>query len=75
MFAICTRYEEAEELRTLPPGPYLCADCAEKDRAATLKEMINTAKGRYGAKPGFFVQLVVVSGILQWRYQLQLPLF
>ena len=70
-FAVCTRYEEIEGLIRLPAGTYLCADCTEENWRETLEQLMDTAEARYHGRPAFSLQLVVVSGILQWTYQLQ----
>ena len=36
--------------------------------------LMRTARQAYGAEPEFTVQLIVVSGILQWNYQAQVYL-
>lgn len=35
---------------------------------------MDKAKTEYGVNPKFTVQLIVVSGVLQWNYQIQIPL-
>lgn len=72
MFAVCTRYAETEGLLYLPAGNYLCADCTEEDRERVWNALVETAKREYGIEPEFGLQMIVVSGILQWQYQLQL---
>lgn len=71
LFALCTRYVNIEGLKVLPKGKYLCAGCTEKDREQTLHDLICTARTQYGAEPAFTVQIIVVSGILQWNYEAQ----
>ena len=71
LFAVCTRYADTDGLKILPKGKYLCADCTEENRERTLSELLHTAQKNYGAEPKFTVQLIVVSGILQWNYELQ----
>ena len=71
-FAACIRYVEIDGLKTLPKGKYLCADCTEENREQILRELIHTAQTKYGADPKFTVQLIVVSGILQWNYEVQI---
>ena len=70
-FAVCTRYSEADGLRTLPAGVYLCADCTEESLSETLDKLLQTVKTEYHVNPDFSLQFVVISGILQWKYQLQ----
>lgn len=74
LFAVCTGYTDTEGLKVLPKGKYLCANCTEENRERTLGELIQTAGTKYGTEPGFTVQLVVVSGILQWTYEVQIPI-
>lgn len=71
LFAVCVRYTEVEGIKVLPEGKYLCAGCTEENRQEVLDELIRKAKAEYGTDPAFTVQLVVVSGILQWNYEVQ----
>lgn len=74
LFAVCTRYAEIDGLRVLPRGKYLCADCAEENRKSTLDELLEKARAEYHVTPPFTVQMVVISGVLHWNYQIQIPL-
>ncbi len=71
LFAICIRYVEIDGLKRLPRGKYLCADCTEENREQVLSEVMRIARTKYGVEPTFTVQLIVVSGILQWNYEVQ----
>lgn len=71
LFAVCVRYTEVEGIKVLPEGKYLCANCTEENRQDVLDELIRKAKAEYGTDPAFTVQLVVVSGILLWNYEVQ----
>ena len=71
LFAVCTRYAEIEGLKVLPKGKYLCADCTEQNRDQVLSEVMGIAQTKYGVKPAFTVQVIVVSGILHWNYEVQ----
>lgn len=71
LFAVCTRYVDIDGLKVLPKGKYLCANCTEENREQKLCELIRTAQTKYGIEPTFTVQLVIVSGILQWNYEVQ----
>lgn len=71
LFAVCIRYVNIDGLKVLPKGKYLCADCTQENREQVLSEVMRTAKIKYGAEPSFTVQLIVVSGILQWNYEVQ----
>ena len=74
LFAVCTQYEPIPGLQVLPKGTYLCAHCTEESREETLRQLLHLAKTEYGAEPAFTVQLIVVSGILQWNYEVQVYL-
>ena len=74
LFALCTRYAPIVGLKVLPAGTYLCANCTEETRRQTLDTLMQQARTAYGADPGFTVQLIVVSGILQWNYEGQVYL-
>ena len=37
-------------------------------------QLTDTAKTEYGAHPEFSIQLIVVSGILHWDYEIQILL-
>ena len=71
LFALCVRHGETDGLKRLPEGKYLCAGCTKADRESTLEELMDKARTEYGASPQFTVQLIVVSGILQWTYEAQ----
>lgn len=71
LFAVCIHHTDIDGLSILPKGKYLCANCTEENRKNTLDKLIYKAKTEYGAEPTFMVQIVVVSGILQWNYELQ----
>lgn len=71
LFAVCIRYPDEEGLTILPAGKYVCANCTEEERETVLQELKTTAAREYGIEADAVVQIVVVSGILQWSYQLQ----
>lgn len=74
LFAICSRWAENDALKILPAGKYLCLDCTEENRKVQLQELLHTAKERYQINPNFSVQMIVISGVLKWKYQLQVPI-
>lgn len=74
LFAVCTRYAEIDGLRRLPQGNYLCAGCTEENRDQILQEVLCLARAKSGAEPEFIVQIIVVSGILHWNYEIQVYL-
>ena len=74
MFAVCTSYTDIKGLKILPRGNYLCADCTEENRMQILNDIIKEASARYNVVPKFTLQIIVISGILQWNYQIQIYL-
>lgn len=71
MFAQCLQYADCPGLKVLPAGTYLCADCTEENRASVLEALNSRARELSGSQPEFAVQIVVISGILQWNYRIQ----
>lgn len=71
LFAVCMDYVNIDGIKVLPKGKYLCANCTEENREQTLRQLIHIAQTEYGVEPRFTVQLIVVSGILQWNYEAQ----
>lgn len=72
LFAVCTRFKETDGIKILPQGSYLCADCTEENRGQVIKMLSERAKNDYRTSPDFTVELIVLSGILQWNYQAQI---
>lgn len=72
LFAICTRFTKINGIKILPQGNYLCADCTEENRGQVIKKLFEKAEKEYGVTPGFTIELIVLSGILQWNYQAQI---
>lgn len=72
LFAVCIRCADIGGLKTLPSGRYLCADCTEENRTEKTKELLRLAEREYNATPEFTVHKIIVSGILQWNYQIQI---
>lgn len=74
LFAVCIRYVEIDGLKRLPEGNYLCTDCTEENRERKLHELLQIANDEHHVQSGFTVQQIVLSGILQWNYQVQVYL-
>lgn len=74
LFAVCSKYPSTEGLTILSAGDYLCANCTEEDRAQVLAELLQKASAEYGVCPEAILHSVVVTGVLQWDYQIQLLL-
>lgn len=71
MFAVCSRYAEIDGLKILPAGKYLCVDCDEENRKIRLAELMQLAKEDYHIEPKFSIQMIIISGVLKWKYQIQ----
>lgn len=74
LFAVCIRHRDVDGLKVLPAGKYLCADCKEEERESVLLTLKKTALKIYNIEPAFSIQMIVLSGLLQWNYQIQIPL-
>ncbi len=81
LFAVCTRFAPTAGLRTLPAGRYLCTECSEQEipaarRAlrARAQELAKTASAQAAGAPAWEVRMVVLTGILLWKYELQIYL-
>ena len=72
MFAVCSQYPEDARLRELPAGTYLCGECTEADRDQVLEKMLEKVERQTRKKPEYVLQMVMINGILQWKYQLQI---
>ena len=71
LFAVCTRHVDINGLKVLPKGKYICANCTEENREQILQELMQIARTKYAVEPTFIIQLIVVSGILHWNYEVQ----
>lgn len=74
LFALCSRFPDEEGLELLPKGRYLCSACSEENREQATARLMERARREQGREPAFALQLVVISGILRWSYQIQIPL-
>lgn len=73
LFAVCLKYPvDDDSLIVLPAGVYLCGNCTEDNREVALEKMLLDAESDYGIVPQFIVQDIIVTGILQWSYEIQL---
>lgn len=72
MFAICTKHLPVRGIKRLPAGRYLCADCTEQTCDAVMAELTEAALREYRVAPRFVVKMIVLSGVLQWNYQIQI---
>lgn len=72
LFAVCKKYSQTENLIELPKGKYLCAECTEDNYNEAMQKLIDTSKLQYTAEPKFIIRLIVLTGILQWGYEIQI---
>lgn len=72
LFAVCNKYTQTEGLILLPKGKYFCAECTENNSHDALQSLLDTAKRQYSAEPKFIIRLIVLTGILQWKYEIQI---
>lgn len=70
LFAICDKFIDRNDIKILPSGDYICINCTEYTR----EEAIERVKREFGITPGFVVSIVIITGILQWEYQVQILL-
>lgn len=73
MFAVCTEYADTEGLIRLPGGEWLCAECTDVTFPSAAAALRAEAERR-GCTPPYTVRMVALTGILQWKYELQLPI-
>ena len=74
MFAVCTKYVPRQDLRILPAGTYLCADRTQQESETAMRALLAEAKGRGCPPPPFTVSIIVLAGVAQWGYRLEVPL-
>ena len=47
----------------------------EDEREKTLARLKETAEEEYGDIPSFSAEIIIISGILHWNYEIEVPLF
>ena len=72
LFAVCTRFCQTEGLVVLPQGRYLCAECTDKTYDSVLKLLFQEAEQRFSVRPALTLRIIVLTGILQWKYEAQI---
>lgn len=72
MFAVCLHYPSLEGLTILPAGNYLCANCTEENKERVIQKLLQQAQTEFAVHPDVVLQFVVITGILQWNYQIQI---
>ena len=73
MFAVCTRRPEDATVRILPEGQYLCARCTQAQHRATVNMLKKYARETFSVSPDCILSIVVLTGILQWDYEIRIP--
>lgn len=71
LFAVCVQYADADGIKHLPAGNYLTKGCSEENREETIQNLLCIAREEYRTEPPFYAQLIIISGILQWNYEIQ----
>lgn len=72
LFALCKQYVNIQGLKKLPAGTYLCIYCTEEEKEVVTNNLVKKVKEQYEIEPQFIVEVIVVSGILNWKYEIQL---
>lgn len=72
MFAVCIKHDGGKDLFTLPGGKYLCAECSDKTYESVLGKLLDVAKKEYNAKTPYVIRMIKLTGILQWKYEIQI---
>ena len=72
LFALCIDYKKIDGMKILPAGKYLSLSSSEDEREDSIKKLKEIAEKEYGVKPSFILQLIIISGILNWNYEIQL---
>lgn len=72
LFAVCSKYPSLEGLTVLSEGEYLCANCTEDNKEVVLRNLLERAETEYSVRPDVVIHDIVVTGVLQWEYQIQL---
>ena len=75
MFAVCIKYCAHPSVQFLEAGDYLCRTCAESDRDEAVLDLWCAAELQCHTKSSFAVLNVQFTGLFQWRYEIQVPLF
>lgn len=73
MFAVCTRRPEDAAVHILPEGQYLCVRCTQAQHRATVNMLKKYAQETFSVSPDCILSIVVLTGILQWDYEIRIP--
>lgn len=74
IFAVCEQSAKWDQLFCLPAANYLCAQCDAESRDDCRRLLEREAEKRTGSHPPFAVELVDITGILRWKYRIEMPL-
>ena len=75
MFVECKKWTDDKNLVTLPQGGYLHIITAKEKREEGLRLLREEAKEKNGSECDISLSFVKITGILDWNYDLQVPLF
>lgn len=73
MFAVCTDHDGGNDLMTLPGGRYLCAECTDETYQSVRSDLMDAAQNNFHAEVPYVIRIIRLTGILQWKYEIQLP--
>ena len=75
MFAVCENYCPHPALQYLAAGQYLCRACAKEDKEEAVWDLWRTVKEKYHIHAQYAILNVRFTGLFQWQYEVQIPLF
>mgnify|MGYP003279929947 CR=1 FL=1 len=75
MFAVCKSYCDYPALQFLGAGEYLCCTCMEKNKEESILNLLRTVKEKYCYNPKYIILNIQFTGLFQWQYEIQIPLF
>lgn len=73
LYIPCIKYQMEENIRILPKGKYLCLHSSDESIDETVETGLALIQKEYGIKPGFLIRRIVITGILSWDYEVQIP--
>ena len=75
MFAVCVKFSPCSDLQFLKAGKYLCCKCTDENRHDRTQKLLNIANKVYHITPQHIILNVVFTGLFNWQYEIQIPLF
>ena len=75
LFATCKKYVNNKNLVHIKGGHFLCAACEQNEMNDTIVKLRQEIYAKYSMKPKFVLAIVHLTGILTWKYEIQVPIF